>query len=105
MYIRGLTPDKKLSACVNVIIFLSSFYYVLIVYRCNLTVYQTQLVLTMVVTQQQLTSFFTAADQMGILAATYMQMQNDGITTFEDLLTFKLEDVKCIAEGLHCPSG
>jgi len=42
---------------------------------------------------------------MGILAATYMQMENDGITMFKDLLTFKLEDVKCIAEGLHCPSG
>jgi len=59
----------------------------------------------MVVTQQQLTSFFTVADQMGILAATYMQIQSNGITTFEDLLTFKPEDVKHIAEGLRHPSG
>ena len=42
---------------------------------------------------------------MGIPAATYAQMQADGITTFEDLLTFKPEDVKRIAEGLRRPSG
>lgn len=42
---------------------------------------------------------------MGIPAQTYVQMQNDGIVTFEDLLTFKAEDVKRIADGLRRPTG
>lgn len=57
------------------------------------------------VTQAQLTTFFTTQDQMGIPAATYAQMQQDGITTFEDLISFKPEDVKRIAESLRRPGG
>lgn len=59
------------------------------------------------VTQAQLTAFFTSPDQLGIPAATYAQMQLDGITTFEDLLSFRPgpEDVKRIAEDLRRPSG
>ena len=59
----------------------------------------------MVVTQQQLTAFFTSPDQLGIPAATHVQLQSEGIATFEDLLSFKPEDVKRIAESLRRPSG
>ena len=57
------------------------------------------------VTQQQLTTFYTGAENLSIPVVTYVQLQEEGLTTFEDLLTFKPEDVKRIAEGLRRPSG
>lgn len=59
----------------------------------------------MVLTNAQNTAFFTAPDQLGIPAATYDQLQLEGMSTVDDLEDFEADYVKRIAENLRCPSG
>ena len=57
------------------------------------------------VTQAQLTAFFTNADQLGISAGTYGHLQAEGLTTFEDLKEFTTEAVKRLGESCRRPGG
>ena len=59
----------------------------------------------MVLTNAQRTSFFQGAAQLGIPAATFAQMANDGIETERDLLDFDETSIKQIAENLRRPPG
>ena len=59
----------------------------------------------MVLTNAQRTSFFQGAAQLGIPAATFAQMANDGIETEIDLLDFDETSIKQIAENLRRPPG
>ena len=59
----------------------------------------------MVLTNAQRTSFFQGAAQLGVPAATFAQMANDGIETERDLLDFDETSSKQIAENLRRPPG
>ena len=56
-------------------------------------------------TAAQTSAFFTGADQMGLPADTYAQIQSEGIITVEDLSEFDDDSFKQIADNLRRPSG
>ena len=59
----------------------------------------------MVFTAAQTTAFFEAANQMAIPHATRVQLNNEGITSVDDLSEFDEESLKQIAENLRRPTG
>ena len=59
----------------------------------------------MVLTNHQTTSFFQDPNQMAILNATRIQLQQEGIEHLSDLLDFDKEALKQIAENLRRPGG
>jgi hypothetical protein len=59
----------------------------------------------MVLTNAQVTAFFQNADQMAIPARTRVQLATEGIDHPSDLLEFKKDSLKQIAENLRRPSG
>ncbi len=61
--------------------------------------------LKMVLTNAQRTAFFQDANQLGIPAATFDQMANEGITSENDLVDFDEESIKQMAENLRRPAG
>jgi hypothetical protein len=54
----------------------------------------------MVFTNAQTTSFFEAADQMGIMADTRAQLANEGIDDVSDLLDFDKDTLIQVADNL-----
>jgi hypothetical protein len=63
------------------------------------------LIVTMVFTANQITTFFEDPTQMAIPNATQAQLVNEGIATVDDLGEFDDEHLKQIAENLRRPSG
>ena len=59
----------------------------------------------MVLTLNQTTAFFTKPAQMAIPQPTLAQMQNEGITTVDDLADFDKDTLKQLAENLGKPGG
>ena len=59
----------------------------------------------MVLTAAQVTAFFTKANKMAIPAATYAQLQVEGITSVDDLAEFNDGDLKQPAGNLRRPGG
>lgn len=59
----------------------------------------------MVLTNAQNVAFYTSPEQMGIPAATYAQLQQEGMSTVDDLEDFEADCVKRIADSLRRPSG
>jgi hypothetical protein len=59
----------------------------------------------MVLTAAQTTAFFESADQMSIPNATIIQMQNEGIETFDDLINFDKDTLQQVADNLRRPGG
>jgi hypothetical protein len=59
----------------------------------------------MVLTVAQCTTFYTHADQMGVSAATYAQLQVEGITSVDDLADFDKDSLKQLAGNLQRPGG
>ena len=69
-----------------------------------LAVYQTQ-DLTMVLTADQMTTFFEHADQMGIPHTAMLQLQSEGNTLVSDLVDFNKDSLQQLADNLKCPGG
>jgi hypothetical protein len=59
----------------------------------------------MVLTVAQTTAFFEAGDQMSIPNATVMQLQNEGISTVDDLIDFDKDTLQQVADNLRRPGG
>ena len=59
----------------------------------------------MVLTAVQVTAFFTEEAQMGLLAATRVRLQKEGLTSVDDLLDFLPADIKQLAETMKKPGG
>ena len=59
----------------------------------------------MVITAAQTTSFFEDEDQMAIPHATVIQLQEEGITTVEDLGDFDKDNLDQVATNLRRPPG
>ena len=59
----------------------------------------------MVLTNAQTTAFFEHETQMGIPAATVMQMQQEGITSVIDLAEFDKDSLQQLADNLRKPGG
>ena len=59
----------------------------------------------MVLTAAQTTAFFENGDQMGIPNATVMQLQNEGISSVDDLIDFDKDTLQQVADNLCCPGG
>ena len=59
----------------------------------------------MVLTANQMTTFFEHNDQMGIPHATVVQMAIEGIATVDDLGEFDKDCWQSLADNLHCPPG
>ena len=59
----------------------------------------------MVLTNAQVTAFFTDADQMGITQRTVTQLAVEGITTPDDLGDFDKDTLYMVAENLRRPGG
>ena len=59
----------------------------------------------MVLTGAQTTLFFEAAAQMGIPHATVIQLQNEGISTVDDLTDFDKDGLQQVADNLRRPGG
>lgn len=55
----------------------------------------------MVLTANQIASFFTVADQMAIPAATVAQLANEGIDNVDDLAEFDKDSIKQIAKNMR----
>ena len=59
----------------------------------------------MVLTAAQINAFFTDAAQMAIPAATFMQLQHEGIANVGDLSEFDRETFKQVVDNLRSPGG
>jgi hypothetical protein len=59
----------------------------------------------MVLTGAQTTQFFESNDQMGIPNATTIQLQNEGISTVDDLNDFDKDTLQQVADNLRRPGG
>ncbi len=59
----------------------------------------------MVLTNAQVTAFFTNAGQMGIPQPTVDQMALEGIATVSDLSEFNKESLQQLADNLRKPGG
>jgi hypothetical protein len=59
----------------------------------------------MVLTAAQTTAFFESDDQMGIPNATVIQLQNEGISTVDDLNDFDKDTLQQVADNLRRPGG
>ena len=59
----------------------------------------------MVLTANQVTTFFRDNAQTGIPNATVIQLQAEGITTVSDLVDFNKETLKQVADNLRRPGG
>ena len=59
----------------------------------------------MVFTAAQTTAFFTSPARMGVPAATYDQLQVEGITSVNDLAEFDSDAFKQLTESLRRPGG
>ena len=59
----------------------------------------------MVLTVAQMTTFFTHADQMGILHTTVMQLHAEGIEAVADLADFDKDSLQQLADNLRHPGG
>jgi hypothetical protein len=59
----------------------------------------------MVLTGAQMTSFFESNDQMGIPHSTVLQLQDEGISTVDDLSDFDKDTLKQVADNLRHPGG
>ena len=59
----------------------------------------------MVLTAAQTTAFFESPDQMGILHATMVQMQLEGIQSVADLADFEKDSLQQFADNLRKPGG
>ena len=59
----------------------------------------------MVWTAAQTTAFFTHADQMGLPAATWAAMQEEGINNPDDLIDFGKDEFKAMADNFRRPAA
>jgi hypothetical protein len=59
----------------------------------------------MPLTAAQTTAFFENAAQMGIPHATVIQLQDEGISTVDDLADFDKDTIEQIAANLRRPAG
>ena len=59
----------------------------------------------MVFTAAQTTAFFEQDAQMGLPNATVVELQNEGITTVNDLVDFDKDTIKQVSENLRRPAG
>ncbi len=59
----------------------------------------------MVLTAAQTTLFFEDNAQMGIPHATVLQLQNEGISTVDDLIDFDKDTLQQVADNLRRPGG
>ena len=59
----------------------------------------------MVLTNAQTVVFFESAQQMSIPHTTVIQLQNEGISTVDDLSDFDKDTLQQVADNLHCPGG
>jgi hypothetical protein len=59
----------------------------------------------MVLTVAQTATFYEGAAQMGIPNATVIQMQQEGISTIDDLSDFDKDTIEQIAANLRRPAG
>ena len=59
----------------------------------------------MVLTNTQITAFFTSNAQMALPAATFNQLSVEGIQTVDDLLDFDKDSLDQVANNLRRPAG
>ena len=59
----------------------------------------------MVLTAAQITAFFTDANQMAIQQATLAELENEGISTPDDLADFDKDTIRQVAQNLRNPGG
>ena len=59
----------------------------------------------MVLTASQIQAFLEDGDQMGIPRDTFIQLQNEDISTITDLVDLDKDTIKQIADNLRRPSG
>ena len=59
----------------------------------------------MVLTNAQITAFFTANNQMALPTTTYAQLAVEGIQTVDDLADFDKDSLDQVANNLRRPAG